>query len=305
VEHDTNAWEHALYQLSGYLEALPAIDQMNRTELRSPGPLAGLLGEQAPELAHELFGPMLQNAELLGQRTAEMHLALASDHKLPDFKPEAFSAYHQRSAFQSIRNQVARSLTLLNRQQSSLSNASGELARQVLDNEEGFLAVAAGIRDSRLLGPRMRIHGDYHLGQVLFTGRDFVIIDFEGEPAKPLSVRRFKRSPLRDVAGMLRSIDYAAMSAFGSYEAVFNPSRKSRRELALNGAKFWSGWVGARFLSAYLDTAVELYREPPEELAVQLRALLLDKACYELEYELNNRPGWVTVPMRGLVDLLG
>jgi maltose alpha-D-glucosyltransferase / alpha-amylase len=147
------------------------------------------------------------------------------------------------------------------------------------------------------------VHGDYHLGQVLYTGRDFVIIDFEGEPARPLSERRIKRSPLRDVAGMLRSYHYV------SYAALFGqiPSIRPEDFPALEPwAKFWYTWVSVAFLKAYLTTAKEdpILPKDPTELQVLLEVYLLEKAVYELGYELNNRPEWVKVPVQGLLQLL-
>ena len=156
----------------------------------------------------------------------------------------------------------------------------------------------------QISGLRMRIHGDYHLGQVLFTGKDFVIIDFEGEPAKVISSRRIKRSPLRDVAAMLRSLDYAAFAGQREYIARYNV-RRTGAELAELGADFWAGWVGQRFLQAYLDeVAGQLLVETDESTAVLLRSFILEKAGYELAYELNNRPSWAGIPLHSLVGML-
>jgi maltose alpha-D-glucosyltransferase/alpha-amylase len=163
--------------------------------------------------------------------------------------------------------------------------------------------------DAALLSPiqamRTRIHGDYHLGQVLYTGSDFVIIDFEGEPARPLSERRVKRSPLQDVAGMLRSFHYAAFS----YQLA--PSDEmTLSEMDNNDARRWAdGWyacVADGFLSAYLERARGACFIPPnhDELSTLLRVHLLEKAVYELGYELNNRPDWVAIPLAGISQLL-
>ena len=151
-------------------------------------------------------------------------------------------------------------------------------------------------------GRRIRTHGDFHLGQVLWTGRDVVIIDFEGEPARPLGQRRLKRSPVQDVAGMLRSFHYAA------YAALF---RESGPAEALGGLPeqwilFWRSWISAAFLRAYRE-AVAPARIVPEDDAAFGRLLdlfLLEKAVYELGYELDNRPDWVSIPARGLEELL-
>jgi maltose alpha-D-glucosyltransferase/alpha-amylase len=159
--------------------------------------------------------------------------------------------------------------------------------------------------DSKISGSRIRVHGDYHLGQVLHTGSDFVIIDFEGEPARPLSERRIKRSALRDVAGMLRSFHYAPYAvvhgaAPGSYIRAEDLAQLEA------GARFWHRWVGAAYLRAYLAESARGNHLPKsnEEIEVLLRAYLLEKALYEISYELNNRPDWVRIPLRGVLEQL-
>src|SRR6185369_7318172 len=147
---------------------------------------------------------------LLGRRTGELHLALASDENDPAFAPEPFNAQSQRSVYQNMRASLRRTFALLERKVSSLPESFRAEAREVLATEPQILAREQRILDQRFSASKIRIHGDYHLGQVLYTGKDFVIIDFEGEPARPLSERRHKRSPLRDVAGMVRSFDYVA-----------------------------------------------------------------------------------------------
>src|ERR1700687_5745580 len=150
-----------------------------------------------------------------------------------------------------------------------------------------------------------RIHGDYHLGQVLFTGSDFVIIDFEGEPARPLEERRKKRSPLQDVAGMLRSFHYAAYAPLLQQE---NGKRSPQEELQSLGhwAQYWQKWVSVTFLKTYLEVSRNSNFIPKdrEDLASLLDLYLLDKAVYELGYELNNRPSWVRIPLDGILQLL-
>jgi maltose alpha-D-glucosyltransferase/alpha-amylase len=140
---------------------------------------------------------------------------------------------------------------------------------------------------------RSRIHGDYHLGQVLFTGEDFIIIDFEGEPARPLSERQMKRSPLQDVAGMLRSFHYAA------YAAYFSQARDLEQ-----WARFWHLWVSVAYLKTYLDvvSGAAFLPSSSDELKLLLDAYLLEKAVYELGYELNNRPDWVIIPLQGILQ---
>jgi maltose alpha-D-glucosyltransferase/alpha-amylase len=176
----------------------------------------------------------------------------------------------------------------------------------VIDEEkqllERFRAIAAG----KLDGARIRCHGDYHLGQVLYTGKDFAIIDFEGEPVRPLSERRLKRSPLRDVSGMLRSFHYALCSALLG-ESSGGMVRQDDLVALEPWAAFWQHWVSVVFLKAYLDTArgASFLPTDRDELQVLLDAHLLEKAVYELGYELNNRPDWLRIPLQGIFQVLG
>ena len=156
---------------------------------------------------------------------------------------------------------------------------------------------------------RIRTHGDYHLGQVLYTGRDFVVLDFEGEPARPLSERRLKRSALRDVAGMLRSFQYAVHAALAEATRRGAVPEGARRELE-RWLAAWERWAGAAFLGAYLRRARAGSDTPAflpasrADLALLLDVFLLEKAVYELGYELNNRPAWVGIPLAGIQRIL-
>jgi maltose alpha-D-glucosyltransferase/alpha-amylase len=158
------------------------------------------------------------------------------------------------------------------------------------------------IMGKKLTLTKIRIHGDYHLGQVLWTGKDFVIIDFEGEPARSLSERRLKRSALRDIAGMIRSFHYAAHGAF----LLRSPFRPEDVEILRPWAEVWSWYAGGMFLQSYLETVGEAPFIPAEraDFDLLLEILLLEKCVYELGYELDNRPDWVGIPLAGLKDLI-
>jgi maltose alpha-D-glucosyltransferase/alpha-amylase len=162
-----------------------------------------------------------------------------------------------------------------------------------------------GVFEKRIEAQRIRCHGDFHLGQVLYTGKDFMIIDFEGEPARPLGERRIKRSPLRDVAGMLRSFDYVTYAAmFRQLEQGNLPPEQVPQVEPWN--RFWSRWVSAAYLKSYLATLgpSDLLPRSREGLSTLLDAYLLDKAIYEVGYELNNRPNWLRIPLHGIQQLL-
>jgi maltose alpha-D-glucosyltransferase/alpha-amylase len=152
-------------------------------------------------------------------------------------------------------------------------------------------------------GLRIRIHGDYHLGQVLVHEGDVAILDFEGEPARPLAYRRAKGSPLRDVAGMIRSFGYAAQTGL----AAATITRPEDVERLTPSSLFWEAWVSAAFERAYLNAvaASDLLPRDAADREAMLRAFIVDKALYELGYELNNRPEWVLIPLNGLMRLVG
>jgi maltose alpha-D-glucosyltransferase/alpha-amylase len=252
------------------------------------------------EVIAEDIGQYLDDAALLGRRTAQMHLALASRDDIPPFAPEPFTPHYQRSIYQFIRTQATQTFSLLRRRGKDAPGAAELLAR-----EADVQAHIRSILDTRIGGQRIRTHGDYHLGQVLHTGNDFVIIDFEGEPSRPLSERRIKRSALRDVAGMLRSFHYAP------YAVIFGQTQSSvirGEDLAAleTAARFWVRSVSSAFLRSYLaesGTAAHLPRTR-EEIDVLLRAHLLEKALYEISYELSHRPEWVRIPIHGVMELI-
>jgi maltose alpha-D-glucosyltransferase/alpha-amylase len=208
---------------------------------------------------------------------------------------------HQQSMYGSVSAGMARTFDLLRARLPTLSPESRLLAEQVLARDCEIDRALERITRRRIDVIRTRIHGDYHLGQVLWTGEDFLIIDFEGEPGRPLSQRRFKRNPLRDVAGMLRSLDYATAAAL-------RDGRHRPEDLPVLDvwARAWVQWVSASFLGGYLDRVAGTRIAPANDsdLELLLRFFLLEKVVYEIGYELNNRPDWVEIPMRGLLSLM-
>jgi maltose alpha-D-glucosyltransferase/alpha-amylase len=179
------------------------------------------------------------------------------------------------------------------------------LAQQVLSLESGILQRFRRMYEARLDAVRIRIHGDYHLGQVLHTGKEFLILDFEGEPSRPLSERSLKRSPLADVAGMIRSFHYAAHAALLK-QSEHGSLQPAQMEAVAAWAHFWSSWVSATFLRAWLDSSGPAPYLPKNEASLQimLEAELFRKGVYELGYELNNRPDWVKIPLLGIAALM-
>jgi maltose alpha-D-glucosyltransferase/alpha-amylase len=278
--NEGDAWAHVLDQLGLYFQVSPA-------DL-GEGPV---LGAAAPEIT------------LLGQRTAELHLALAAGED-PAFRPEPVTALYQRSLYSSLRGQLRTTLAQLRRQLRTIAPPAAPLAERVLESREGLLERIHALRNTPIGGVRILTHGDYHLGQVLFTGRDFVIIDFEGEPGRPLGERRIKRPPLRDVAGMLRSYDYAVHAALAAREdrgLVTAGEEDTVRAQALR----WRDQASAAFLAGYACTSGidDLLPADTEGRDALLHAFVLEKALYELRYELDNRPTWVPLPLAALAAL--
>ena len=165
-----------------------------------------------------------------------------------------------------------------------------------------LLARFDDVRTLEQAGARIRIHGDYHLGQVLRTEEDFVILDFEGEPVRPIAERRAKQSPLKDVAGMMRSYSYAAYAALFAF-TVHKPDAFASLE---TWADTWQHWAADAFLGGYKATVgnAAIVPSAASESAL-LRVFVLDKALYELGYELNNRPEWVRIPLIGIRKIIG
>ena len=200
-----------------------------------------------------------------------------------------------------MREQASRHLEWLEAAASQLDEQRRQLATQVLSHRDRLLDQFDALTRLRGRAVRIRCHGDYHLGQVLVTEGDVVILDFEGEPARPLAERRATCSPLRDVAGMLRSFSYAALTGLGAA----TQTRPEDVERLAPWGDAWEAWVGATFLRAYRTATQNAAFHPVEshDFDALLHAFMLDKAMYELGYELNNRPDWVHIPLNGLIRL--
>jgi maltose alpha-D-glucosyltransferase/alpha-amylase len=296
VANEGDAWRYMLDSLGHYFEEALSRQPDPRETVLPEESLIELTDREIPVSA-----PGLPSAHLLGRRTGEFHLALASDAKDPSFAPEAFTALYRRSLFQSARALTDQSLMLLEKRLQTLPEEVRPEAEKVLKLEGPILDRFRQILDKKITAMRIRCHGDYHLGQVLFTGKDFVIIDFEGEPARPVSERRLKRSPLRDVAGMLRSFNYAALSKLKS-----NAIRPEDALQLKPWAAYWTLWVSVSFLKGYLEATRQAVFMPksPDEITLLLDIYLLEKVIYELSYELNNRPDWVGVPIAGILEMM-
>ena len=222
--------------------------------------------------------------------------------KDPAFAPEPFTALYRRSLYQSMRSLADQSLGLLQKRLKRFPEEVQEHAAELLTLETEIFNRCRQLVERKIGGMRIRCHGDYHLGQVLYTGKDFVIVDFEGEPSRSLSERRFKRSPLRDVAGMIRSFHYASYSTLLQDQFGTQKQEDDMREWA----EVWFHHISRFFIQGYLEQVKANDFIPQEEgdLKILLDTFLLEKAVYELNYELNNRPDWVLIPLRGIKSII-
>jgi maltose alpha-D-glucosyltransferase / alpha-amylase len=298
VPNEGDAWRYTLDTLQAFFEQALA-HGAEPPPVPVVAPADDATAERTPWPAPELISSYLESVRVLGARTAELHRALASRSDDPSFAPEPFSALDQRAFIQSMR-------TLQSRVFRALAAAADGAARgrELLEREGQLRAKVRSLLEENIGGTRIRCHGDFHLGQVLYTGRDFVVIDFEGEPSRPLGERRLKRPALRDVAAMLRSFRYAAEHALRS-PALATLGDDLRTPLEA-WARFWADEVSAAFLRSYLDVAGQARFLPPTQDGVDrlLRALLFEKALLEIEYELSHRPDWLSTPVHGVLELL-
>ncbi len=303
IRNQGDAWKYTLDQLGGYFgRAIAKGGDASAADSAAVHPLERM-SQPVPSAVGELVGEYLTAAALLGKRTAEMHTVLASEGTDPNFAPEPFNSADAEKLHSEMLAQADVAFDVLRLKRGTLRDADAESASRLLSLESTVRERFAQLKNSAVSAQRIRFHGDYHLGQVLYTGDDFMIIDFEGEPARPLSERRHKTICLRDVAGMVRSFQYAGFaSLFGQV-----PGLPAGDPAAIDSAAtLWTSWVTASYLKGYFEAAGEASFLPQstEERRLLLDAFLLHKALYEVAYELNNRPDWVRIPLRGILSLV-
>jgi maltose alpha-D-glucosyltransferase/alpha-amylase len=310
VESQADGWTHATDEIGRYYDS---VDGVPAPVASAPRRFSELAVTEIPKRVQDAMGSYLELAFKLGRRTAEMHLALAADTSDAAFTPEPFTkddvkalsseavALAQR-AFQSLDARLQAEQPGADGQSPGRGALDVEQAQRLVTAREALLDRIRSAPRFEFVSSKIRVHGDYHLGQVLWAEGDFYLLDFEGEPARSLSYRRQKQSPLKDVAGMLRSFNYAAYAGlFG--QAASRPADFARLE---PWANIWQTWASAAFLRGYFETAGQATFLPADlaQRDALLRLFMLDKALYELNYELNNRPDWVRIPLWGIFDLL-
>ncbi len=304
VQNEGDGWQWTLEELGRYYEGRLA-SQFPASQLPQPGARISM-ASAAMEQARDAAGFYLEAACTLGRRTAEMHLALAQPTKDPAFAAETMGADDLRALEGDLASHGAQAFDVLRGSLAKLEEASENTVeqaglllsrrREVLRKFSALTAVGTGAL-------RTRVHGDYHLGQVLRAKGDFVLLDFEGEPARSLEERRAKQSPMKDVAGMLRSFSYAAYAALARITA----RRPQDYDQLEPWARLWEAAIAQEFLDSYRKMTAGSNLVPADEASFHqlLDVYLLDKALYELVYELNNRPAWVKIPLNGILQLSG
>jgi maltose alpha-D-glucosyltransferase/alpha-amylase len=320
IKHQGSGWEYTIDDLRRYFERVAARvgrtewrdgqerqegqdrrEGLERQEGRDKSPPAPSAPAGPPPFFAALERWYLASANILGRRTAELHVALASSDD-PAFAPEPIDADALDAMAGEMQRHASGVLGTLQDRLPALAENARAQAEAVLAARTTLLDGLDRIRRVDRAGLRTRIHGDYHLGQVLRVEEDFMILDFEGEPARPLSERRAKQSPLKDVAGMVRSFSYATYAALFAF-TVHAPADYAALE---PWADAWQHWVAESFLQGYRaaigDDAIVPHGAAFLEL---LRAFALEKAMYELGYELNNRPDWVRIPLTGILKVAG
>jgi len=278
VINQGDGWSYTIEYLMRYLE-----DRRNNGSASTP--------------AAATHGGYLALVRTLGRRTAELHQALASPTDNPDFAPEPVSANDVSTWARAVTQAAEQTLDLLAERREQLGPADAADADALLDARHAMAEWIEQRIPDQFSALKTRYHGDYHLGQVLLTHNDFTIIDFEGEPERPLDERRAKHSPLRDVAGMLRSFSYAAATAL----ARQTEGRAELHPVLEPETRAWERETCRAFLSSYAETAGAGGLVADWGAAERLIDLFaIEKALYEVRYELANRPDWVAIPLRWL-----
>ncbi len=305
VPDTTSAWNFTLDRLRGYFEQV-LVSQIPIADLTFPlVSIASAQELEIPEVVYDHIGSYLGAVELLGQRTAELHLALASEPREAAFAPEPFTSFYQRSVYQYSRNLAGQVMLTLKKRLNQFSEPDQTLVQTVLNRQDQILDRFQRVLNQKITAMRSRCHGDYHLGQVLYTGKDFVIIDFKGESNRPMSERRMKRSPLRDVAGMVQSFYYAVSIGLRQEldSGLIRPEQQGYME---QWADYWYRWVSVVFLKHYLAIAQpgQFLPTTEQECQIILDAYLLEKVLQELSDDLEQHPDWIEITLQRILQLL-
>jgi maltose alpha-D-glucosyltransferase/alpha-amylase len=305
VPHEGSAWDRLTRSLGRLFETVMAEDQLPEPELPTAN-LIALTRRIPPQALAELIEQEVQAAEILGVRTAELHRALASDPNDVDFRPEPFTTLSRRSLYQSLRTEVRQAFAQARTACAWLPDEARTEVEHVIGREEELIDRLRRLVSTKIDAGRIRLHGDYRLEEIMATGNDFIFFDFAGDTTRPMSERRLKQSPLKDVADLIRSFHYAALASL--FDQIEQGTIPAERLTELEPWAFaWYRWVSAAFLRAYLQEMAGTGLLPADEnmTMVLLEGFMLEKAARELTWEVHNRPSWARIPARGMLEALG
>ena len=302
VENQGNCWDYTInYLIRNYERAatrLPKFEQL--VHMRKN--VDTMLEQDPPPFVTEIFGLYFEQMQILAQHTAQLHIALGSSRK-SNFVPEPFTDFYKQSQYQSMYSLMKNVFRKLKDKLNQLPEDAYSLAVRALASEKTVTEIFKSIKHTNFTAKRIRIHGDYSLGKLLYTGKDFIITNFEGERDRSLSERKNKMCPIRDIASMLRSIHYASFASTMNISESAFPLKLSE---IFPIRQVWYVWTRAAFLKQYL-TEIEgtpFMPSDKKEITIFLRALILERAIYELSFELSRRLDWVIVPLEEIVQLV-
>lgn len=302
VEYHGNGRTYMLERMDNFHDRIVAREAHPSMELK--GTLTDPLSFEdfSEELKEFIGGTVSEGIRLIGVRTAEMHKALSSRGDIKQFAPEDFSLHYQRSLYAGLQSLVRASFNNHRHNLEKLSPVARIEVETILARKDQVLKALKKIYIKKLDVSKIRIHGDYDLKQVVFTGKDLAVLDFHGDPMRTYSERRLKRSPLRDVAGMIRSLYYVAHEGLLLKHGSTNEEFKKLEPFAA----MWVHYVSGLFMRAYLDTVADSAFIPKQkdDLKIMIDTYLLEKAVFSLNYELKKRPQWAIVPVRIIKKLI-
>ncbi|MFB6317839.1 maltose alpha-D-glucosyltransferase [Saccharicrinis sp. FJH54] len=298
ITNEETAWQYTVSAIDKFFDHIVSQKEQLLPAYAADDPATFVPDDD--EVVRSAFDPLyMQMVALLGQRTAEMHKALASVKNDNSFAEEKFSLLYQKSLYQSFRTTVKRNFSKIKASRGKLDPAQQTVLDEILSNESSLLsAVKTELEAGKMRASKLKIHGNYHLGQILFTGKDFMITDFEGEKERTLSARNLKYCPLKDVANLLRSFHYAVYMGFETYS-----SRMPEHAAFLEPWRdIWHNAVRDTLLKSYLETAgnASFIPDVPHQTDILLTLFTIEKAVDEAVYELENRPEWLHMPLNGL-----
>ncbi len=302
VPNQGDAWDYMLKELHQVflnldtkhisIDTLPKIERFERLQIKNVG----------PEIIDWVGLKLFQKIELLATRTAEMHIVLGSEFEDTAFTPNHFNGDYEVWLKNRLIYQFQNRLNTIENMMHKLDGMALELAKEFLEKKNIIRKRIANFDWTKLKGERIRLHGDYHLGQILVAEDDFFILDFEGEPESTIRDRKVKQPPLKDVAGLFRSFHYAI------YATVFNNGASYNRpqEELFEAAEVLYSYLTSVFLGQYIKVVqnANLNIGYNQERIFILKYCLLEKAVYEIGYELNSRPRWALIPLKGISNII-